>query len=117
MASGDDISTMESLVLRRHVELFVQCPDCTPLLGILRANNVINEVEYQRISAKQTAIEKNGYVRRNNKSLILLCISYSRMKLAIICMTLRSGWLAICSYPEENIYLDDVLPMIFVQDA
>ena len=60
MASGDEI---ESLVLRRHAKLFVQCPDCTPLLGVLRANDVINEMEYQRISAKQTTIEKNGYVR------------------------------------------------------
>ena len=62
MASGDDISSIESLVLRRHAEIFIQCPDCTPLLGVLRANNVINEVEYQRINAKPIVIEKNGYV-------------------------------------------------------
>ena len=65
MDGGDDSSSIESLVLRRHAELFVQCPDCTPLLGVLRANNVINEVEYQRISAKQTTVEKNGYVIKN----------------------------------------------------
>ena len=63
MASGDHTSTIESLVLRRHAGVFEQCPDCTPLLGVLRANDVINEVEYQRINAKQTTVEKNGYVR------------------------------------------------------
>ena len=63
MASEDDIppieSEIESLVLRRHAEIFVRCSDCTPVLGVLRANNIINEVEYQRIKAKQTSIEKN----------------------------------------------------------
>ena len=62
MASDDDISQIESLVLRRHAEIFVRCSDCTPLLGVLRANNIINEVEYQRIKAKQTSLERNGYV-------------------------------------------------------
>ena len=59
MASDDSV---ESLVLRRHAGIFVQCPDCTPLLGVLRANNVISELEYQRIKAKQTSIDKNGFV-------------------------------------------------------
>ena len=70
MATGSNSSAIESLVLRRHAELFAigqeHCQmftDCTPLLGVLRANYVINEMEYQRINAKQTAIEKNGCVR------------------------------------------------------
>ena len=63
--TSDDRDSIESLALRRHAELFASCSDCTPILGVLRANNVINEVEYQRIKAKQTSIEKNG------------CVSYS----------------------------------------
>ena len=49
MASEDSI---ESLVLRRHAEIFVQCSDCTPILGVLRANNVINEVELDISASK-----------------------------------------------------------------
>ena len=62
MASEDDIPSIESSVLRKHAEIFVRCSDCTPVLGVLRANNIINEVEYQRVKAKQTSIEKNGCV-------------------------------------------------------
>ena len=76
MASEESI---ESLVLRKHAETFVQCSDCTPILGVLRANNVINEVEYQRIKAKQTSIEKNGCVK-----LTILINIYSNLIVIII---------------------------------
>ena len=58
MASEVDTSLMK-LVLRRHVGIFERCEDCTPLLGLLRANNMIDEWKYQHINAQRTSIEKN----------------------------------------------------------
>ena len=73
--ASDDRDSIESLVLRRHTELFVTCLDCTPILGVLRANDIINEVEYQRIKAKQTSIEKNGCVLNMDVKCIVTVIN------------------------------------------
>ena len=55
-----DVSVIK-LVLRRHVAIFERCADCTPLLGLLRANKMIDEYKYQHISAQRTPIERNRY--------------------------------------------------------
>ena len=55
-----DISVIK-LVLRRHVPVFEWCADCTPFLGLLRANKMIDECKYQHISAQRTSIERNRY--------------------------------------------------------
>ena len=61
MGSDDNISLIQ-LVLRRHVAIFERCADCTPLIGILRANNMINEYKYQYIIVQKTPIERNRCV-------------------------------------------------------
>ena len=58
--ASDDISVIK-LVLRRHVAIFERCADCAPLLGLLRANKMIDEYKYQYISAQRTPIERNRY--------------------------------------------------------
>ena len=62
MASDDSISLIK-LVLRRHVAIFERCADCTPLVGILRDNNMIDEYKYQHITGiPKTTIERNRFV-------------------------------------------------------
>ena len=62
MASDDDIALIK-LVLRRHMAIFERCSDCTPLVGILRANNMIDEYKYQHITGiPKTSIERNRCV-------------------------------------------------------
>ena len=50
------------LALQRHVEEFEQCDDCVAVLDILRANNIINEWNYQQINTQKTPIERNRYI-------------------------------------------------------
>ena len=65
MASDDNIALIK-LVLRRHMAIFERCADCTPLVGILRANNMIDEYKYQHITGiSKTTIERNRYVAVN----------------------------------------------------
>ena len=54
--------TAIKLTLQRHVEEFEKCDDCVPVLGLLRANNIINEWNYQQINAQKTPIERNRYI-------------------------------------------------------
>ena len=62
MASENDNSALIKLVLRRHVAIFERCADCTSLVGILRANNMIDEYKYQYITTQRTSIERNRCV-------------------------------------------------------
>ena len=79
MESNDGISSVESLVLRRHAEEFERA-DLTPSLGVLRANYIIDEVDYQRIAdPNKTTFEKSGCV--------LICTA---IPLALIIECLRS---------------------------
>ena len=58
MASSSDCIAIK-LALQRHVEEFELCDDCIPAIGLLRANNVISEWNYQQINAQKTPIERN----------------------------------------------------------
>ena len=61
MASENNIALIK-LVLRKHVDVFERCADCTPLVRILRGNNMIDEYKYQYITAQRTSIERNRCV-------------------------------------------------------
>ena len=62
MAGNDYNIIAVTLALQRHAEEFERCEDCTPVLDLLRANNVISEWSYQQISTLKTPIERNRYV-------------------------------------------------------
>ena len=75
--ASEDISVIK-LVLRRHVAIFERCADCTPLLGLLRANKMIDEYKYQHISAQRTPIERNRYAAGQKYYVTIRIYVYTR---------------------------------------